>query len=688
MTATSANHLANETSPYLLQHADNPVDWHPWGEEALSLARNSGRPILLSIGYMACHWCHVMEQESFLDPDTAAFMNEHFVCIKVDREERPDLDKVYQIAHQLLTERPGGWPLTVAVEPLHHVPFFAGTYFPDRPRHGMPSFRQVLERIAEFYERRRDDGLPRQVSAMKAAMARLQTGESGEPDPGLLERATRELEDAYDAVNGGFGAAPKFPHPSNLALCLRLWRQAPGQGRSRPELLGMVEHTLRSMARGGLFDHIGGGFYRYSVDARWEIPHFEKMLYDNAQLLPLYSDAYLATGDDEFRRVAVRTAEWVMAEMQSPEGGYYSTLDADSEGEEGRYYLWTRDEMQARLDENEWAAVSSRFGLADDANFEGKWHLNIRHDVTAVAEDTGLELEQVESLLESARHKLGEVRNGRIRPLRDEKILTGWNGLMIRGMAHAGLHLPEPALVESAERALDFARRQLWRDGRLWATTRDGVTRLNAYLDDYVFMIDALLILAQCRWDSDYIRWAADLADFIIDHFEDTSTGGMYFTSHDHEPLLHRDKPGTDDATPSGNGTAARVLLRLGHLLGESRYLRSAERILEAMAGAMGRFPIAHAALLEALSEYQQPVETIVIRTAPRAAVSEWRAACAGYRPDRQVFVVPEQTDGALPGIIAQMTNRAEITAYLCRGTACSEPITDPSTFKQRVAGF
>ncbi|MDZ7842555.1 MAG: thioredoxin domain-containing protein [Gammaproteobacteria bacterium] len=681
-----ANRLANETSPYLLQHAGNPVHWQPWDETALALARDTARPILLSIGYTACHWCHVMEHESFEDEATAAFMNEHFVCIKVDREERPDLDKVYQIAHQILSQRPGGWPLTIVMDPVHHVPFFAGTYFPDRPRHGMPSFRDVLKRVAEFYRNNRDDRLTGHVSAMKDAMARLQISEPGDADPALLDQASRELESACDTVNGGFGAAPKFPHPTNISLCLRLWHRTAKQGRPRTALRDIAEHALEAMSTRGLFDHIGGGFYRYSVDARWEIPHFEKMLYDNAQLLPLYADAWLATGSERFREVALQTGRWVMAEMQSPEGGYYSTLDADTEGEEGRFYLWTRDELTSLLDEHEWAVVESRFGLQGGGNFEGKWHLNIHNDLTIVAEHGGVELETVESLLDSARAKLYEARNRRVRPLRDEKILTSWNGLMIRGMAHAGMQLAEPAFTESAQRAVEFIHRTLWRDGRLWATTRDGATRLNAYLDDYVFLIDALLTLNQCDWNTGRMHWAIELADFVLEHFEDPSTGGMFFTSNDHETLLHRDKPGTDDALPAGNGIAARVLLRLGHLVADARYLRAAERVLEVMSGMMGRYPSAHGALMEALCEHLEPPETIVIRGRP-GAMAEWRSRCAGYHPDRLVFAIPEQTPGPLPGIIDSMTNRGDTTAYLCRGTACSEPITDPSTFNLRVSG-
>ena len=685
MTPGQRNHLASETSPYLQQHAGNPVDWYPWGPEALALAREQGKPILLSIGYTACHWCHVMERESFEDEATAAYMNENFVCIKVDREERPDLDKVYQIAHQLLSQRPGGWPLTIVMDPVHHAPFFAGTYFPDRPRHGMPAFLDVLTRVAGFYRTHKDDTLRDQAGAIKEAMSQLFAGEAGTADAELLNRAEAELESAYDRGNGGFGTAPKFPHPTNLALCMRLWRRSQRQGQARSWLLDIAHHSLLAMADGGLFDHVGGGFFRYSVDAGWRIPHFEKMLYDNAQLLPLYADAYLATGDVRFKEIALGTGRWITNEMQSPAGAYYSTLDADSEGEEGRYYLWTLDEIRAALGENEWRVAESRFGLEPGGtNFEGKWHLSVANALDVVAAKTALDRGSVESLMSSGCAKLQEVRARRVRPLRDEKVLTSWNGLMIQGMAHAGLQLDEPAFIESADRALAFVRTHLWDGGRLWATTKDGITRLNAYLDDYVFLIDALLTMNQCAWDNDRIHWAVELADFVLDHFEDAAKGGMYFTSDDHEMLLHRDKPGMDDATPSGNGIAARVLLRLGHLLAKTRYLHAGNRILEAMSEIMRRYPSAHGALMAALCEHLEPVETVVLR-GDAAAAAQWRSLCRGYQPDRQIFSIPMQTPGTAPGIIADMKIRGDVTAYVCRGTACSEPITGQSEFQRQL---
>ncbi|MBS1269694.1 MAG: hypothetical protein MAG794_00645 [Gammaproteobacteria bacterium] len=683
MTVAGTNRLANETSPYLLQHAHNPVGWHPWNEEALASARESGKPILLSIGYTACHWCHVMEKESFEDDTTAAYMNEHFVCIKVDREERPDLDKIYQITHQILSQRPGGWPLTIVMDPVHHVPFFAGTYFPDRPRHGMPAFRDILKRIVDFYQTHKDDKLPGHVSAVKDTMAQLHGSDTtGEAELQLLNQAARDLESAYDPANGGFGGAPKFPHSTNLSLCLRLWQRSQQHGDPRPQLLDIVRQSLQAIASKGLFDHIGGGFYRYSVDALWRIPHFEKMLYDNAQLLPLYTDAYLVTGERQFKEVALRTGQWVLAEMQSAKGAYYSTLDADSEGEEGRFYLWTREELISELDGAEWSVIESRFGLRGHENFEGRWHLNIENNIETVLEQTGLDPETARSVLESARSKLYDVRARRGWPLRDEKVLTSWNALMVRGMAHAGLHLVEPAFVESASNALKFIRENLWQDGRLRATTKDGVTRLNAYLDDYVFLIDALLAMNQWSWANEMVDWMAELADFVIEHFEHKPTGGMYFTSNDHEALLHRDKPTMDDATPSGNGVAARVFLRLGHLLAEPRYLQAGERILKALSGVMGRYPSAHGALMEALCEYHEPVETVVIRGSPEG-IAEWRSACTGYYPNRQVFSINGQTTGDLPGIIENMTPRGGVAAYVCRGTECSEPITNLPNFER-----
>ena len=680
--AKQANRLAEETSPYLLQHAGNPVDWHPWDETALNKARREDKPILLSIGYSACHWCHVMEHESFEDEKVADFLNRHFICIKVDREERPDLDKIYQTAHHLLTQRPGGWPLNVVLTPDGHAPFFAGTYFPGEPRHGLPSFLQVMEKVRAYYQEHRAD-MPQHTAAVKDAFQQLEPAAGSQPLSGdLIEQAISQLIGAYDPVNGGFGTAPKFPHPSNIALCLRYSKDPRAKYAQRA--LHVARHTLHAMAWGGLYDHLSGGFCRYSVDDKWMIPHFEKMLYDNAQLLPLYADIWRMTGDQEFLRTAEQTARWVIREMQASDGGYYSTLDADSEGEEGKFYVWSSDELKSLLTDREWSVFEVRFGLRGRPNFEGKWHLNVHAPLDLVAERCGQPAEQVGALLDSAREKLFTHRDSRVHPGRDEKILTAWNGMMISGMAHTGRLLGRPEFVESASRALDFVYKELWRAERLAATTKDGRTRLNGYLDDYAFVLDGVLGLLQARWRDKDIRFAIKLADSLLEHFEDKHTGGLYFTSDDHETLLHRTKPASDDSTPSGNAVAAFALWRLGHLLGEQRYLVAAEKTLRAMAASIARYPSGHCALLIALQEYLQPAETIVLRGSGPELV-KWQAiAQDGYVPQRLVVAIPDDAV-ELPGILSNRSSQAAITAYVCAGFTCREPVTDIAAFRSQL---
>ncbi len=668
-----ANRLIHETSPYLQQHAHNPVDWYPWGPEALARAQHEDKPILLSIGYSACHWCHVMEHESFEDEDVARVMNELFVCIKVDREERPDLDKIYQNAHQFLTGRPGGWPLNMFLTPADRMPFFGGTYFPKTRRYGMPAFTEILHDVAATYRSRRDD-IEKQNVSLRELFARAEPAGGGAPlGPAPLAAAVEQLKRQFDPRHGGFGGAPKFPHPTSLELLLRLWARGAISGKPDADALHAARFTLTQMARGGLYDQLGGGFCRYSVDERWEIPHFEKMLYDNAQLLPLYADAWLATGDALFRRVALETGAWIMREMQSLNGGYYSTLDADSEGHEGKFYAWDVDEIKKLLTPEEWGLVETRYDLRGEPNFEGHWHLNVRAESGE------------EGRLDTARAKLFAAREKRVRPGRDEKILTSWNGMMIRAMAHAGRLLGREDFMDSAARAFDFVRAQLWRDGRLLATTKDGKAHLNAYLDDYVHLIDGGLALLQARFraaDLDFIR---DLADTVLARFEDKTSGGFYFTSDDHERLLHRPKPAGDDAIPSGNGIAAQVLLKLGHLLGETRYLDAAERTLTALAGTVAQYPSAHCGLLLALDEHLNPPQAIVLRGAPDALRS-WHARCGTrYAPGRAVLAIP--ADAAdLPGLLAERRALGAVTAYVCSGHACQAPVTDLGAFEQALA--
>ncbi len=677
------NRLIHETSPYLQQHAHNPVDWYPWGAEALDKARREDKPILVSIGYSACHWCHVMEHESFEDEDVARVMNELFVCIKVDREERPDLDKIYQTSHQLLAQRPGGWPLNMFLTPDDQMPFFGGTYFPRTPKYGMPGFTELLRHVAGVYAQKRD-AIREQNDSLRDIFARLQP-EGSAPGvhvgPEVLEQAHTELQRQFDARYGGFGKAPKFPHPTSLELCLHRWEQSVRQGAEDQQALRMARDTLAAMAHGGIYDQVGGGFCRYSVDERWEIPHFEKMLYDNAQLLALYADAWLATGESLFRRVAVETAEWVMRKMQSPEGGYYSALDADSEGHEGKFYVWTVDEIQKLLTPEEWDVVEQRFGLAGSPNFEGRWHLTVRADYAAIADRFQCPEDEVAARLESARRKLFAAREQRVRPGRDEKILTSWNGLMIQAMAHAGRVLERPDFIASAERAMDFIHAQLWRNRRLLATHKDGKSHLNAYLDDHVFLIAAALELLQARFRRSDLDFAMALADNVIEHFEDENHGGFYFTGDDHEKLVYRPKPVSDDATPSGNGVAARVLGRLGHLTGNLNYLHAAERALEALYSGMLQQPSGHGALLLALEEQLDPPQTVVLRGTPEA-MKLWQAlAGRDYRPYRVALAIPDNAEN-LPGVLAERAAKDGVTAHVCTGHACTAPVTDLVAFE------
>jgi uncharacterized protein YyaL (SSP411 family) len=672
-----SNHLANETSPYLLQHAQNPVDWYPWGEAALAKARRDNKPILLSIGYSACHWCHVMAHESFEDEDVARVMNEHYVCIKVDREERPDLDKVYQTAHQYLAQRAGGWPLTVFLTPHDLMPFFAGTYFPKAPRYGMPGFADVLQRVAAAYREQRD-AIAEQNEALRGLFARLDAADpsdASEPNAQVLEQARDELRAQFDEAHGGFGGAPKFPHPTSLEFLLRYAARA-GNAERRGEALEMVRVSLRRMALGGLYDQIGGGFFRYSVDAHWEIPHFEKMLYDNAQLLPLYADAFRATDDPLFQRVAEESGEWVMREMQAPSGGYYSTLDADSEGDEGKFYVWSGDEIQTLLAPEQYAVVEQRFGLDGTPNFEGRWHLNVRADAEGIAAKLRLSETEVRARLDAARAKLFRVRERRVRPARDEKILASWNGLMIRGMARAGRLLARADFIASAARALDFARRKFWYNGRLFAMAKDNRANLNAYLDDYVFLIAGAFELLQARWHRADFDFAVALTQVVIDQFEDKPRGGFYFTSHDHEPLVHRPKPITDEALPAGNGMAAQVLLRLGHLLGDLDWLRAAESTIRSNYPRVAHYPSAYGALLIALEEYLEPPACVVIRGTPQAC-TDWQCRLlGGFHPTTAILAIPSSVD-SLPGILAERKPLDRTAAYVCTGHTCRPPVFD-----------
>ena len=670
-----SNRLAQETSPYLLQHADNPVHWYAWGEDAFAAARESGKPILLSIGYSACHWCHVMAHESFEDDATAELMNDLFINIKVDREERPDVDRIYQTAHQLLTQRGGGWPLTMFLSADDQRPFFGGTYFPKERRYGMPSFGELLTSVATFYAEKSAD-VQEQAERLSEVFTRLDP----EPaDAGLvmtaapLTKVREQLAQSFDGDFGGFGGAPKFPHPGTVERILRHWRSTAQDVEPDIDALFMASLTLTRMAEGGLFDHVGGGFCRYSVDRYWQIPHFEKMLYDNGPLLALYAEAGLATGEALFAKTANATADWMLSDMRAPNGGLYSSRDADSEGEEGRFYVWTPEQVRKIVGNDDYPIVEARFGLNKEANFEGEWHLTVRESVANIASSLKLEVEDVDAALARAREALFVEREKRVHPGRDDKQLTSWNALAIRGFAIAGRAAQRDDLINAASDAINFIRDNLMVDGRLFASFKDGRARFPAYLDDHAFMVDAILAQLQSRWDTSHLMFAIELADLLLEHFEDRRNGGFYFTAGDHEQLMHRPKTLADESMPSGNGVAAFALQRLGHLIGEQRYIDAAERTLRSAWKAMDEYPHGHVTLLAALEEYLTPPEIVVIRGSD---AETWRDSAARlYAPTRMLVAIPE-TDDELPGLLAERkASDGETLAYRCVGTHCELPV-------------
>ena len=665
------NRLAQETSPYLQQHADNPVDWYAWNDETLRIARELDKPILLSIGYSACHWCHVMAHESFEDAEVAAVMNEHFINIKVDREERPDLDQIYQSAHSMLTRRNGGWPLTMFLS-ADGTPFFGGTYFPKEPRYNLPGFPGLLQRVAQFYAENRAE-LTEQGKQLIAALANnLPQASTGEVQlhAAPLTLAVQQLNSTFDPVTGGFGGAPKFLHPAELDFLLRQSRATTDAASQHTVLF-----TLQQMAHGGLYDQLGGGFCRYSVDERWDIPHFEKMLYDNGSLLSLYCDAWQCSADPLFARIVEQTAAWVTREMQSPEGGYYSSLDADSEHEEGKFYVWQRDEIHTLLSADEYAVAAPYYGLNNAPNFENHaWNLRVSKPLNEIAQDLGLSLEQASAKLHRAQQILFTARERRIRPDRDEKILGSWNGMMIAGMARAARVFNRPDWLQSSHQAIDFIKKILFLDNKLLATYKDGKAHLNAYLDDYAFLLSASLELLQADYRSTDLVFATQLADTILERFEDKLNGGFFFTSHDHEILIQRNKVAQDNASPSGNGIAAQALQRLAILTGDAKYSAAAERCLKLFLPALEQAGSYHCSLCTALAEYLQPSGLLVLRGNSNEVASWQHALRTCYLPDVMIFTLTKDVAGLPDALNKPITEKS--TAWLCQGTQCLPPIT------------
>ena len=668
------NRLADETSPYLLQHRDNPVDWYPWGPEALERARAEDRPILLSVGYSACHWCHVMEHESFEDPATAALMNEHFVNIKVDREERPDIDSIYMAAVQGMTGH-GGWPMTVFLSP-DGSPFYGGTYYPPEPRHGMPSFRQVLAALADAWKSRRGE-VERSAEEIRQSLQQaIPKGTTGPLSTSILDRAAHQLATRFDARWGGFGGAPKFPQPMTLEVLLRHWKRTAGA-----EALQMAAHTLRRMHAGGMYDHVGGGFARYSVDAHWLVPHFEKMLYDNALLAQAYVHAFQATADPEFREVAEETLDFVLREMTGPEGGFYSSFDADSEGEEGAFYVWTPSEIDAILGPEDGALVRLYFGVTEAGNFEGHNILHTPRDPVEVAADAGITIEELREVIARARPKLYEARSRREWPGRDDKVLTSWNAMMLQAFAEAARVLGRADYREAAERSADFLLRALRPEGVLLRTYKDGRAKIGAFLEDYALLADALVSLYETTFEPRWIREARALGEGMLERFWDAEQEMFFDTASDAEQLVMRPRDVYDNATPSGNSAATLALLRLADLTGEERFRSVAERVLNRFADPLARFPGAFSHLLTALDRYLAVPQEVAIVGRPGDEDTEVLLAVVrrAYLPNTAVALRhPEggEAEEIIPLLRDRTAMEGRATAYVCERFACQRPVS------------
>ena len=701
------NYLAVETSPYLLQHQNNPVDWYPWGPEALARAKAEDKPIFLSIGYSACHWCHVMEHESFESEPIAALLNEHFVSIKVDREERPDLDQIYMNAVQLMTGR-GGWPMSVFLTP-DLQPFFGGTYWPPTSKMGMPGFDQVLRAVIDAWQNRREAAIEQARQLTEAIQETgdrgQETGEVGgrrsevsaEGARQILGNAQRQLARAFDATHGGFGSAPKFPHSMDLQLLLRIWKRRPSD-----ELLHMVTHTLERMARGGIYDHLAGGFARYSVDERWLVPHFEKMLYDNALLTSAYLDALQATWNMNLCAITVRkTCEYILRYMTDPAGGFHSTEDADSEGEEGKFYVWTPAEINEVLGPERGERFCYVYDVTEHGNFEhGKSILNLPKTIEQCASLRGWNEFELRAELKGARKELLAVRDRRVRPGKDDKILVSWNALMIDALARAAgaidgkapeLRAAAQRFRESAIRAANFVLTAMRRpDGRLLHTWRHGQAKLDAYLDDYAYLINALVTLYEATFDEHWIDEAVRLADVMRERFEDRQAGGFFFTADDHEQLIARNKDFHDASVPSGNGMAATALIRLGKLTGRTEYLESARGAILSGMPVMERSPTAAGQLLIALDMWLGPFQEMVLiggddETESQAVLANLQRT---YLPNRVLAYrgreMPQGADAPRSPIRSPLleplfAGRSAVdgqpTLFICQNFTCRAPI-------------
>ena len=679
------NNLISETSPYLLQHAHNPVDWYPWGEIALARARAEDKPILLSIGYSACHWCHVMEHESFENEEIAKLMNENFVNIKVDREERPDLDQIYMSAVQMMTGQ-GGWPMTMFLTPAG-VPFYGGTYFPPADRYNMPGFPRVLMSVAEAY-RSQPDQVASTATAMLGELRRVGLAEASREvlTTDLLDASYRRIAANFDSVNGGFGGAPKFPPSMTLEFLLHTFHRTGDR-----KALEIVRHTARKMAEGGMYDQLGGGFHRYSVDAKWLVPHFEKMLYDNALLSRFYLHVYQVTKDQSARRVAEEILDYVIREMTDASGGFYSSQDADSEGQEGEFFVWTRQEILEALGAHDADLFCDYFNVTESGNFEGRNILNVTASLDDVAIRNNVTVEELGDALGTGRKTLFDIREKRVKPGRDEKVLTAWNGLMLGSFAEAAAILDRSDYREIAEANAGFLLDHLQHDGLLLRTYKDGNAKLNAYLEDYACLIDGLVSLYETSGRLKWIESALSLTERMIDEFWDGEAGGFFFTGRSHEQLIVRSKEFLDNATPSGNSIAALSLLRLSLLTENETYRRHATTVLRLMADQIRRYPSAFGFACRAVDFYLgSPAEIAIVGRAEAPGLKDLiRAAWEVYIPNRVVALYLED-DARASTIIPLLRDRTTLTsgptAFVCQSYTCKTPVHTGAELLEQLA--
>ena len=680
MDAKHTNRLIHETSPYLLQHAHNPVDWYPWSDEAFAKAKQEDKPVLLSIGYSACHWCHVMERESFENEQIAQLMNALFINIKVDREERPDLDEIYMNAVQMLTGR-GGWPMTMFLTP-DRQPFYGGTYFPPEDRHGMPGFPRILRGVAQAYRDKPDD-IQKSVEQILSALKRMSHSEDHEHafTPEAIGKAAEQIASAYDAENGGLGQAPKFPNPGVYELFLRQHHHTRAE-----RFLDMVTQTVTRMALGGIYDHLGGGFHRYSVDEKWLVPHFEKMLYDNAQLVRTLALLYRATGKEFFKGVMEETLDYLIREMLHSEGGFYSTQDADSEGEEGKFFVWSRIEVDQILGEEDGEIFCRIYDVTASGNFEGK---NILHPILTVAQAAGLfkkTPDQIETIITQAKQKLFAARETREKPFRDEKIITSWNGLMLSGLAEALKISAKPSFLPAANRTIQLIFTKMFSDGLLLHTYKDGKAKQLGFLDDYAFLAVGLLDFYEATLDRSALDRALELTQVMVREFWDPSEGGFFYTGNSHEQLISRAKSVFDASVPSGSAKATELLLRLYHFTGKEDFLGKAETVLRSYSHVMESQPFGFAHMLCALDFYlRKPKDIVLVGKPDDPRISELLAIINSiYLPDITLqLVTPDQPLDKVSPVLAGKTQINDTaTAYVCHNYTCSAPVTQPEEFK------